>query len=684
MDDKFDMENEIVEISNDEEVEEEKEETTEEKVKEMPSRAQKNRKKSLKEKWNDLEKNKKITIIVVGVVILLIIMGLLLYFLVFKKDGNKPEEPVEQVVLENDNYRYENGYLVFLDKNNREIGKYECENKNSNDCMVAKRDLTEDEFERVLTVNENGKEIERNTPIFDDNYAFVQDGKNVYLYDIEKGEHSLELTKVKAYDTDDDLVVIVDVDGKYGLISMNANGFEYLIRPSYEYLGVINPTYGYLIAKDDSKSYVINTNGKKLSDDINTDIKSVNADYIVGAKNGNYTLYNYEFEELLTDYDYIGLHDGAISLVKKNRLTFMDDELNMLTDTDGYRLTSSDYVKKYVYDSDNKLVETKIAYEVVVSNNTLKVTMDKDENTINMLEGKVNKNLDYVNYFDGKLYFYSDEEKNDLIGTYTCANKNEISKASDTLNNCHIYMKDNLYSGIYNNEYVFIYDNSASSTDKIYYVYDLKTKKTRGTYSYLEFMEGDLSDKLNHLYTSASYIIAQSATGQNKGYYGVLGITSNNISVKVSFSYKSITKENKYYVMVNKSDSISIYDEEFNKISNEFSEVKLFDNYYVGINNDKLNIYAYDNTLGKIKEDLPLNGSKDYKVELMANGGYKITINGTAYEYDSKGEAVKDEPDTPTEPTNPDEEENPTEGTTGGEVNTETEESSTTQEPSGE
>ncbi len=670
MDDKFDMENEIVEISNDEEVEEEKEETTEEKVKEMPSREQKNRKKSLKEKWNDLEKNKKITIIVVGVVILLIIVGLLLYFLVFKKDDKKPKEPVEQVVLENDNYRYENGYLVFLDKNNREIGKYECENKNSTDCMVAKRDLTEDEFERVLTVNENGQEIERNTPIFDDNYAFVQDGKNVYLYDIEKGEHSLELTKVKAYDTDDDLVVIVDVDGKYGLISMNANGFEYLIRPSYDYLGVINPTYGYLVAKDGSKSYVIDTNGKKLSDDINTDIKSISPDYIVGSKNGNYTLYNYEFEELLTDYDYIGLHDGAISLVKKNRLTFMDDELNMLTDTDGFRLTSSDYVKKYVYDSDNKLVETKIAYEVVVSNNTLKVTMDKDENTINMLEGKVNKNLDYVNYFDGKLYFYSDEEKNDLIGTYTCANKNEISKASDTLNNCHIYTKDDLYSGIYNNEYVFIYDNNANSTDKIYYVYDLKTKKTRGTYSYLEFMEGDLSDKVNHLYTSATNIIAQSATGQNKGYYGVLGITSNNIAVKVAFSYKTITKENKYYVMVNKSDSTSIYDETFNKISNEFSEVKLYDNYYVGINNDKLNIYAYNNTLGILKNDLALNGSKDYKVEFTTDGGFKITINGTTSEYDKNGES-KEKEETPTKPEeqNPT---NPTEGATGGAVDTPT------------
>ena len=105
-------------------------------------------------KWKNLSKKKKIIIIVTIIVLLVAIIGVLLYFFVFKKDSDNNDNNKEPlVIVENDNYRYEDGTLIFIDENKNELGKYECTNKNENLCYVAYYS-NEDEFDVPKNVYE--------------------------------------------------------------------------------------------------------------------------------------------------------------------------------------------------------------------------------------------------------------------------------------------------------------------------------------------------------------------------------------------------------------------------------------------------------------------------------------------------------------------------------------------------
>ena len=145
------------------------------------------KKKSLKDKIKDLSKKQKITLIVIGILVLLMIIGIVLFFVL-----NKDEEeikPQEVVIVEKDNYRYENGKLIFLDSNEEEIGSYECADKDLEKCYVAKINLENDTFDRVKSVYENGEELEKNSKIYYDNYVFVYDEEKITLYSIDTKEN---------------------------------------------------------------------------------------------------------------------------------------------------------------------------------------------------------------------------------------------------------------------------------------------------------------------------------------------------------------------------------------------------------------------------------------------------------------------------------------------------------------
>ena len=75
---------------------------------------------------------KKIIYGVASLILIGLIIGLVL---IFKPEKEIKEE--ESVILEADNYRYENGKLIFLNKNGEDIGTYTCENKKETLCYVA-------------------------------------------------------------------------------------------------------------------------------------------------------------------------------------------------------------------------------------------------------------------------------------------------------------------------------------------------------------------------------------------------------------------------------------------------------------------------------------------------------------------------------------------------------------------
>ena len=635
----FNYDNEIIEIDSEEsqDTENEKVEENLESSNEVKKEVKKEKhKRSLKDRWNHLDKKNKVFIILSAVILFILILGLVLFFIFRNKNEEKPIKPDETVVIEKDNYKYVDGKLIFLDINEREIGSYECTNKNDQECFVSKIDYSLDKFDRIKNVNESGIELDKTSQIYYDDFVFVTDGTKSFLYSIKTKEQKIDVKSIKTYNTSKNLVVYEDNNSRYGLMEITESGYTTLINPTYDYLGIVNSEINYLIAKDKDNTYVIDSTGKKLSKNIKEEIKSVNTKFIVATSGNTYNLYGYDDDELVSDYSYISLHGDVIALVKGNRLYLLNDELNKLLE-DGIRLENSNYVKQYVYDNDNRLIETKKSYEIELKNDVISVTVGDDTKEVNPLEGEVSSKFDYMNYFDGKLYFYSNSEKTDLIGTYNCSNKNNITSSSSNLTNCNILSKEDKFSGIYNNEYVFIFDSDGS--DIRIYLYDLKAKQSKGTYSDINIINAtELNSTIKPLYTSSSYIIAKSATGNNSGNYGVLEINSNKANGKIEFKYKNINKVYNYYLLINIDNKYSIYDDNFKKISNEFDFIELYENYYVGINNNKLNVYNYVSGIGILEEELDVTNN-EYTIEFK--DGFNITINGETYSYDKEGK-IKD------------------------------------------
>ena len=631
----FNNNNEIIEISSDNFTNETENIVT------YNNNSNKRRKRSIKDKWNDLSKGTKVGIIISIILVVLFAAGIIIYVVLFNEEEEIPVPKDEPVIIEKDNYRYEDGKLVFLDINDKEIGSYECSVKDSEKCYLAKIDYTKDSFDRVKTINQSGSELSKNSKIYYNKYVFVYDEERISLYNIESKQKELSLNVIKSYDTQKNLIVVENDESKYGLIEITEAGFNYLIRCSYDYLGIVNLELGYLVAQDKDDFYIVDSTGKKISENINAEIKSVNEKYIVAEKNNSYSLYDYKYEELISDYDYISLHNEVIALVQTNRLYLVDSELNKLYE-DGIRLENDNYVKKYVYDNNNRLIETLKSYEIEVKDNIAKIIIGNSEKEINIIEGKVSSKYTYLSYYDGKLYIYSDEEKQDILGTYTCNNKNNLTSVEDNLTNCSLYGTTEGISGIYNNHYVFISDNTTGS-DLQYYLYDLKEKKNKGTYSSLEFIKsGEINPNIKPIYTSSSYVIAKSGTGNNKGNYGVLEINGDKVAGKIEFKYESITlKNDKYYIMVNINKLMSIYNKDFSKISSEFNYLEMYDKYYVGIKNNKLNVYGYDKTSSVLESDIPVT-SNEFKIDFT--NGFVITINNVEYKYDKNGKKIVEVP----------------------------------------
>lgn len=588
------------------------------------------RKKNLKEKWDDLDKKTKVLIILIPILLILLIIVVLLLIFVFN-DNHENEDnknPNDNVVIAKDNYRYENGNLIFLDKMDQIIGSYECNNKDPQLCKMAESNFTKDKFERVMSVNENDEELFLTSNIYFSNYAFIKDGENIYLYNIKNKVKELTLKNIKVYDYASNLVVIADENEKYGLIEIKEDNYNYLIKCIYDNLGIINPKLNYLVAEDKNATYLVDKDGHKISSNINVDIKSVSKDYFVAVDKNEYNLYTLKNEKVLEGYDYISINDNIIALVNKNKLYLRDLDLNKLNE-EGITLTNNDYVKKYVYDSNNQLKDTLTSYEINEESNKIIIKIDNEKFNINPYEGKISKNYNYMSYYDGKLYFYSDTSKNELLGNYECSNNNEINSNSASLTKCSIYNNDLGLSGIYNNNYVFIED------DANIYLYDIKNAKIMGTYSELNILNNsEINKNMQLIYTDSSYILAKSQVGNNKNNYGILEITSSKAQGKIEFKYKNITKYNDYYLLVSIDDTYSIYNHDFKKISNEFSYMELYDNYYVAISDNKLNIYKYDDPLGILEEGLEIS---DNDFTITFDDYFNITIGDKVYKYNFEG-----------------------------------------------
>lgn len=657
-------------------------------------------KKSFKDKWNEMPKKKKVILIVSIVVLLLIVIGLILFFLL--KDDKKPiindgDNKAPEVIIEKENYIYQDGVLKLLDENEKELGTYECKNKEEKLCYVVNYS-DKDNFDVEKNVFEDESVIPRGTKIYSNRYVFIYDNEketngSIILYDIrdssEKGKYSL----VKGFN-DSNEVILKDLEDKYGMLEITDNEVKEKISFTFDYLGVIDKDSN-LVGKTKNKYGIYDKTGKLVSATFNGEIKNFNNSYIVVSEDDKYNVYDYKGKKIFSsDYDYIRLYNDFAVLIKDSKLYIRDykDQKYM---EDGIEIEGSTYNTLNIYDEDKVKKETKEVFRIDFNGDELdivyKVNNRERTKTINLKDASLSANLKYMSYLDGKLYFYQDEEKQELFGTYTCSNKNNGSLtncviASDAIYNDNGAESDNSANGwipIFNRQYVFIYDSS-DKNDPTVVLYDLKTNKVLSKYTSVSTNSDAKAKELTFKNTSQTYIIAKNKNNE----FGMIRL-GGEVKSGIPFEYSYIKKLKDNYVCLDKNSKYSLVAENGSTLASSIEEniIDYKNNYVITLNNDLYNIYSFtgekitsngyknvslesdyytaitsENTLfiGKYssnddykiaKEDIKVNSISDYSV-LKSNGYFKVTLKDSneSYEFDiNTGELKHDEviPDIP-------------------------------------
>ena len=644
----------------------------EEDSKEEKEDKDKKKKESLIDKFKKLPKKNKIIIIVGIVVILLLIIGLIIFLVTNKKSSHQGDE-LPSVVLAKDNYKYQDGILTILDDKDTTLGTYACDNKDENKCYVAYLNNNEDNFNVVKNVYEDGSEVKERSQAILNRYIFIFDNDStesnkIKLYDMLNNKVLGEYIGLKQYNVETkNLAVLKNSDNKYGIIKFDESSQTNMIDFVYDYIGIIDKAKDNLIVVKNNKGYYLAdyTNNLKTKA-FAGEIIDYNDEYVI-AKNSNdkYSVFDYNGEETNKDYDYISIiNDDYLAVVKDNRVYIKDYSENKYNE-EGYELTNNSYRTVYTFDNKNKLSSTTYAYTFEVQNSTLTIKLQNTDKTsreehLNLKEGEVSAKYKYYSYFEGKLYFYDDEEKTNIVGSYECKNKND--NLSDKFNNCFVatntsfsdnYMtphKDNNSTlPIYNSRYAFINDASNLSSEPEIKFYDLKDNKSLGTYVAIDAdVEANVSD-LTYKTVSYTAIIAK-LKKDNK--FGVIEITSDtaqvNQNLKLEYDYIErankdfivkqngkwkITYENgKYasaefefkimnsansYVVVKDGDKVFLYNgdgSEFEKVKDGFDYIDISNKYVFGaVSNNKLKVYDYTGKL--LNEDsITLTSTKAFRL----------------------------------------------------------------------
>lgn len=598
--------------------------------------------KKIKNKWDSLDKKNKILLILLMLLILILIIILTIFFVSknVEKTIDKVVEEPEIIPVVVDNFYYKDGSLYFLNEEEQEIGSYECKNKDINLCYVA-INKNRDNFDIPMLINEDGEEKNQRLSIYENNYVFVYDNSNetsneIKLYSIIDKKEVANYLDVKAYN--DNYLVVKDMEEKYGLIQINGEVNE-VIKPQYEYLGMISDEDN-LIAKNKKGYIVISKKNKVLSSAINSKfkIKSYNKNFVVVEDDSLYSVYDYKAKLLDGGYDFASVLEKYMILVDGKNLYVKDKELAKFNEEE-VSLKNKDYIKTYIYDKDGKSIETKRSFEVNVKDSVIEVSIfngvDVSYESLNILEASLNKNYEFVNYFDGKLYFYKDSEKKNLIGSYTCNNENYLSKDSKDYSSCFI-ANDTIFEDndmnfdigrksrtpIINEKYAFISDGSNNIV-----LYDIVSKKDKSSYSkvntYTENNDYKVVSRLGRVDVVAL---------NKKGKYGMITIDGDTVSNTYVFDYNKLEKLGNYYIALdtnNKwkvllslggSESVSIpdkilgyndnvkyfkalssnkyivYNDQGIKVSEDkYLYVELYSDYYAGVSDSReVNIYDYN------------------------------------------------------------------------------------------
>ena len=603
----FDNETEPVDL----EIEPETETTVvEEELEIVPETIEKKKKKSFKEFWNTLTKKQKIIALVVSAVVILGIVSTIVFFVLKDKKDDTPKKDVIENIVVKDNYKYADGKLIFLDEDDNEIGTYNCVNADEALCFVA-YESNEDYFDIPKKVFESGDEYQKRSQIYHEKYVFVSDSKagakeELILYNIASNESEGTYSVIKSYNIDLENAAILSNDSNmYGLVQITKDGIKNVLDFKYDFLGIITENknkHDKIVATEKDKNYLIDYTGKKLTKVIPDQIREYNDSHIKAVDlDDKYSVYDYNANVFgSTTYDYVTLLDEYMGFVKSNKLYIIDYKGNKMYE-EGIGLFSGTYVPVMTYDSDGKHLSTDYSYALSIMQDTInvdaKVSLEEEEYfAVPLAEGIVSSKQKYFSYFAGKLYFYSDLEKNTLLGTYTCANENKAGMGDTKFTSCLVASDDNtfidndmeteIYSNrkvipIYNSRFVFITDQPALSSEdaKTVVLYDLVGKKNIAKYSSVLSYDGSIVDEVTLKDTNGTYIVAKNQSGN----FGVIKVTKTDVTSAVAFANQHIEKLGTN-LLIKKNDKWFLSDYTGNATSAEFTgKIRSYQNNYVTV-----------------------------------------------------------------------------------------------------
>ncbi|MBE6140606.1 MAG: hypothetical protein E7172_03625 [Firmicutes bacterium] len=613
----------------------------------------KKKKKNKKEsKWRNLSKRTKIIIIcsLIGIVVLIIVI-LLVYIFVFKEDEKTPIVKKPEVIVEKDNYRYENGTLIFLDENDSELGSYECQNKDEDKCFVANYNNEEDDFDITEKIYQDYSKVTSVSQIINNNYVAIYDNKErnsglIKIYDIEKKE---ELGKYKLIKkVDNDKVILQNEEDKYGVISFVEEELKEIIEFKYDYLGFIEGKES-IVAKNGENWLLIGIDGVEKSKGIVGEIKNFDNKYI-SVYDESYSLYDYEGKVLKNEkIDYITFDSDYVFVVSNRRMYMYDQELNPYT-MDGVRLDNTNYKTTIIFDKDGVEVDRKESFVLNVNEDNIEIETGGEIEYINIYEGLLSAKYPKVSYFDGKLYFYKDDAKTEEIGTYKCNNINIVDENSTEFSNCFVAKESSMlnrgtdatnigYAPIFNERFVFIDDKVAESNINLW---DFQTSKTLVTYKKVDMGYYNNAAVINYVSTAGTLVMAENTSGE----YGIVRIENSAVKPFISFDNTESIKYLESNILVKRKDGYVLYTNTGNELAKStleiieyhekalkvmnnkkydvnnkdgkimasgFDYVDFYDNYFVGIQGSKINIYKYEeNAKGLISETIEISGT-DYE-----------------------------------------------------------------------
>ena len=592
----------------------------------------------LKNWWKSLDKSQKWIYGIIALLFFLLFVLLLVgvIALLHKEKPVQEEKPVEQTIEEEkapimfDNYYYKDGVLVFLSEGGSELGSYTCDNKDEKLCSVAVNNYR-DVLDVPRVVDESGSDVTEYVAIVNDDYVFINDresetSKNIVLYSIKKQERVATYHDVKAYDGG--LYAVSNTNDEYGLISIGEE-VKQLIKFQYPYLGMID-NENYLVAKESKGFIIIDKKDRGISKHINTqEVKYYNNNLIVTKDEGTYSVYNFKGEQLENGYSFATVRNKYMFLIDSKQVYVKDMEGNKYNEK-GVELKNFEYLKSFVYNDNDEMVRTKRSFEIEVKGDNIAIAVydvDYDNpqfSNLSITEGTINKNYEYINYFDGVLYLYRDAEKKDLIGSYTCTFKNEVNSKSTEYTDCFI-AKDYIFEDndtttddiknrktmipLINNKYIFVSDG-----DNNVVLFDVEAGVKKSAYTNVN----TYYDNNGYKFTSTEGKFDIVALNK-KGKYGVIRIDGYNVSSLHSFNYNKIEKigdyfigqdtNGKWFIFAN-DQTIGIYKDKIAGFTSDLKYVKTTDG-------SKYRVYQFDGT--PVSED-------SYKyVELF--GSYYGAVN---------------------------------------------------------